>query len=219
MFRRKRSDTRVDTLRKQYGEDFAPGFRGDAHLETVLKRMGADSLSQLLKTKGGPNMARKVFFSFHYDNDHWRAQQVRNIGAIEGNKPVSANDWEEVKKGGDSAIEKWIKEQLVGRSCTVVLVGAETANRKWVKHEIIESWNSNKGVFGIRIHSLKNSQASQGAAGPNPFDSIFLENGKSLSSIVHLYNFPTSSSTDVYEAISDNISDWIEKAVEIRDNY
>src|SRR5712692_401175 len=99
-------------------------------------------------------MARKVFYSFHYDNDYWRTQQVRNIGFIEGSTPVSANDWEAVKNGGDRAIEKWITNQLVGRSCTVVLVGAETANRKWVRREIIESWNSQKGVVGIRIHNL-----------------------------------------------------------------
>lgn len=29
-------------------------------------------------------------------------------------KPVSANTWEEVKKGGDAAIEKWIASQLDG---------------------------------------------------------------------------------------------------------
>jgi len=96
-------------------------------------------------------MARKVFFSFYYDGDGWRASQVRNMGALEGNAPCSDNDWEAVKKGGDRAIEKWIAEQLVGRSCTVVLVGGETANRKWVIHEIQESWNANKGVLGREL--------------------------------------------------------------------
>ncbi len=48
---------------------------------------------------------RQVFYSFHYDNDVFRVQQIRNIGALEDNKPVSANDWEKVKKGGDKAIE------------------------------------------------------------------------------------------------------------------
>lgn len=32
-------------------------------------------------------MARKVFFSFHYQPDNWRVSQVRNIGVIEGNQP------------------------------------------------------------------------------------------------------------------------------------
>jgi hypothetical protein len=133
-------------------------------------------------------MARRVFYSFHYDNDCWRTQQVRNIGMIEGSKPVSANEWEQVKKGGNGAIEQWIKDQLSGRSCTVVLVGSETANRKWVRHEIVESWNAKKGVVGIRIHNLKNSDGLQSAPGPNPFDRITLGNGdEKLSSLVKLY--------------------------------
>lgn len=41
---------------------------------------------------------RQVFYSFHFKNDSWRAGQVRNIGVVEGNMPVSSNDWEEVKR-------------------------------------------------------------------------------------------------------------------------
>jgi hypothetical protein len=45
----KRSDTLVRTLRKAYGEDFLSGFRSDATLGTVLRKTGADTLSDLLK--------------------------------------------------------------------------------------------------------------------------------------------------------------------------
>jgi len=47
--REKNANTRVDTLRQTYGEGFAPGIRGDAHLRTVLDRAGAESLSEYLK--------------------------------------------------------------------------------------------------------------------------------------------------------------------------
>ena len=47
--RRKRGDTRVDTLRKTYGEDFAEGYRGDTRLGTLLDREEADSLSDYRK--------------------------------------------------------------------------------------------------------------------------------------------------------------------------
>jgi hypothetical protein len=47
----KHGNTRVDTLRQTYGDDFAPGTRGDAHLRTVLDRAGAPSLSQYLKKR------------------------------------------------------------------------------------------------------------------------------------------------------------------------
>lgn len=47
----KHGNTRVDTLRETYGDDFAAGVRGDAHLRTVLNRAGAPSLSQLIKKR------------------------------------------------------------------------------------------------------------------------------------------------------------------------
>jgi hypothetical protein len=49
--RKKRSDTKVETLRETYGPDFAKGYRSDATLGTVLKREGAETLDQLLKGK------------------------------------------------------------------------------------------------------------------------------------------------------------------------
>lgn len=47
--RKKRSDTKIGTLRASYGPDFAKGYRSDALLGNVLKREGVDSLDQLRK--------------------------------------------------------------------------------------------------------------------------------------------------------------------------
>jgi len=47
--RRKNGSTRVGTLRQTYGENFAPGVRGDMKLENLLERKGADSLSKLVR--------------------------------------------------------------------------------------------------------------------------------------------------------------------------
>jgi hypothetical protein len=48
---KKRGDTLVKTLRKEYGENFAQGYRSDAMLATVLKQEGLETLSQLLRTE------------------------------------------------------------------------------------------------------------------------------------------------------------------------
>ena len=77
---------------------------------------------------------RQVFYSFHYKPDCWRASTVRSIGAIEGNKPAPDNEWEKITNTGDAAIKKWIDDQMKYRSCTIVLVGNETANRKWINY-------------------------------------------------------------------------------------
>jgi hypothetical protein len=47
--RHKRGDTLVRTLRNEYGEEVAKGYRPDARLDTVLDKEGLDSLDQLLK--------------------------------------------------------------------------------------------------------------------------------------------------------------------------
>ena len=47
--RMKNGNTRIDTLRQTYGDNFAPGIRGDAHLRTLLDRTGSGSLSDYLR--------------------------------------------------------------------------------------------------------------------------------------------------------------------------
>ncbi|MBE7508507.1 MAG: TIR domain-containing protein [Planctomycetia bacterium] len=163
-------------------------------------------------------MARRAFYSFHYDADNWRAAQVRSMGVIEGNTPASDNDWESVKRGGDAAIERWIQGQLNGTSCAIVLIGSQTAGRKWIEYEIKESWNQRKGLLGIHIHGLKDRNGRQSVQGQNPF-SGFNVNGTLLTSIVHAYVPPYSDSQQVYAHINGNLSDWIETAIAIRGRY
>lgn len=162
---------------------------------------------------------RQVFYSFHYKPDCWRASQVRNIGAIEGNKPAPDNDWEKIVNAGEDEIKKWIREQMKYRSCTIVLVGNKTANRKWINHEIIESWNNKMGVAGIYIHGLKNSDGCIADKGNNPFDYInFSNSDKKLSEVVKCYNPAGNNSKERYEWITKYISDITEEAIKIRAN-
>lgn len=166
------------------------------------------------------SMARKVFYSFHYIPDNWRASQVRNIGAIEGNSPASDNDWESVKRGGDTAIQRWIDTQLEGRTCAVVLIGSETAGRKWINYEIKKAWGDGKGVLGIHIHNLKNSSGQQSSKGANPFSGFTLNNGAtSFSSVVKTYDPTGYDSSSVYAQIKDNLAAWVEEAIRIRNNH
>src|SRR3546814_2030159 len=105
----------------------------------------SDLLVEGRRTKGGL-MARRVFFSFHFANDFWRTQQVRNIGALEGQSLCTANAWEEVKRKGKASIEKWIDDNMYGKICVVVLVGSETANRPWVIREIVKGCGAGKEI-------------------------------------------------------------------------
>ena len=67
-------------------------------------------------------MARKVFFSFHYERDLWRVNVVRNSGMVEGLSAAGFNDqslWEETKRRGDDAIRKLIDSGLNGSSVVI----------------------------------------------------------------------------------------------------
>jgi len=156
---------------------------------------------------------KRVFHSFHFDNDVMRVQQIRNIGIIEGNTPVSINEWEEIQKKGSSAVEKWIDDNMKYCSCVVVLVGEETAERPWVQHEIIKGWNDGRGVLGIYIHNIKCPRYGKCNQGPNPFDQINLNGGGKLSSIVKCYN---PNSYDAYNDIADNLERLVEEAIAVR---
>jgi len=131
-----------------------------------------------------------VFHSFHYKPDNWRAAQVRNMGVIEGNVPVSDNDWETITRGGDAAIERWIADQMDGKSCCVV---------------------------GVYIHNLKDRDGNQSPKGRNAFEDLTVD-GKRLSSILKAYNPTYSTSTLLHDHIKDNLAQWVEEAISIRNS-
>jgi hypothetical protein len=158
-------------------------------------------------------MARKVFFSFHYENDVWRANIVRNSwvtkDGIEDAGFIDAADFEEVKKGGDTAIKKWIRDQLFGTSVTVVLLGSETSKREYVKYELEQSYERGNGLLGIYIHRIKDQNGNTSLKGSNQFGEIGKDkNGSS----VYFSTFPCYDwiDNDGYN----NIGKWIEEAAQ-----
>lgn len=116
-------------------------------------------------------MARKVFFSFHYQKDIWRANVVRNSNVVDGVAAAGFQDaslWEEAKKKGDATVKKLIDEALVGTTVTVVLIGAETAQRKFVTYEIERSVARGNGLLGIYIDQIEDQNGRTTIRGAVP---------------------------------------------------
>jgi MTH538 TIR-like domain (DUF1863) len=116
-------------------------------------------------------MSRRVFFSFHYQRDIWRANVIRNSGMIEGVSAAGFADaslWEETKKKGDAAIKALIDRGLDGTSVTVVLIGAQTASRKYVDYEVRQSLTRGNGLLGIRVDSIKDQNGQLDSPGAVP---------------------------------------------------
>jgi hypothetical protein len=153
-----------------------------------------------------------VFFSFHYDLDVFRVQMVKQMGALDGEEPVSPGAWEQVWKRGDTAIRDWIDENMKHRRCIVVLVGTETYNRPWVQYEIRKGWNDGKGVVGVHIHSLKDARTqTTSRKGINPFDQFTVgNNAEKLSKYVRCYD---PNALYAYDEIKGNLASWVERAI------
>lgn len=103
-------------------------------------------------------MARRVFFSFHYQRDIFRVNVVRNAWVCEGGEEAGywdASLWEKTRRQGDEALRRLIAFGLRGTSVTAVLIGAETWKRPWVHYEIEQSRKCGNGLLGIRIHNVK----------------------------------------------------------------
>ncbi len=152
-------------------------------------------------------MARKVFFSFHYDRDVRRVVQVRNSWVMRpgGEAPPFYDKAEfEQAKARAGGIEKWIESQLAGTSVTVVLYGRETYGRDWVRHEIKRSFELKKGLLAIDIHQVKDPSSGVDQPGHNPL-SYFTVNGSPMSSLYANYDWVRDNGYA-------NMPTWIEAA-------
>jgi hypothetical protein len=142
-------------------------------------------------------MARKAFFSFHYKNDVSRAMVVRHSWVTKPDTEsagfIDAADFEQVEREGNVAIKKWIDNQLIGTTVTVVLIGTETTQREYVKYELEKSYSRGNGLLGIYVHNIKNLKGETTTKGSNAFGAI----GKD----------PTGK--DVYFSIDYPTYDWV----------
>jgi antiphage defense system Thoeris ThsB-like protein len=158
-------------------------------------------------------MARRVFFSFHFDRDVVRVSQVRNSWVVrnkgEASPFLDAAAWEKVKAKGEQATKNWINAQLAGTSVTVVLIGSQTAQRPFVRYEIEQSHIQKKGLLGVYIHSLPNFLGMSDRMGRNPFSDFSFMRGTNKVYLSDLYKTYDWKLDGGYY----NIGKWIEEAV------
>ena len=155
-------------------------------------------------------MARRVFFSFHYEKDGQRAGVVRNSWVTKGEDCgfIDAANWEEVKNKGDATVKKWIEDQLTGTSVTVVLIGSETSSRPWVLHEIKRSYARGNGMLGIYLHNIKDFVGRTCTAGGNTFGEI----GKDSNGQIVYFSVDYTTYDWVLEDGYNNLGKWVEDA-------
>ena len=133
-------------------------------------------------------MARRVFFSFHYqDVIDFRANVVRNHWLTKPDREdagfFDASIWENAKRTSPLAVKRLINKEVQNTSVTVVLIGSKTYVRRWVRYEIIKSMEKGNTILGVHVNGIKGKNGREKALGPNPFNYLgykYSDDGKKL---------------------------------------
>ncbi|WP_459211398.1 TIR domain-containing protein [Aquimarina rhabdastrellae] len=136
-------------------------------------------------------MAKRVFFSFHYQDvidfranvvrNHWVTKNSRNLAGF-----FDASIWETAKKTSDLAIKRLINKELKNTSNTCILIGTNTFNRRWVRYEIFKSIKKGNNLFGVHINRIRDKNGIIKDLGSSPFDFLGFEyssDGKTIKPI------------------------------------
>lgn len=158
-------------------------------------------------------MAKRVFFSFHYqDVIDFRVNVVRNHKLTKDDNAgyFDASIWEEAKKTSDLALKRLINSEIQNTSITCVLVGTHTFERRWVDYEIFKSLQKGNKILAIHINGIKDKSGQVKATGNNPLYYLgysFINNGTK----VKLHNYIQSSWTDYTD-----LEGWSVNQVEVK---
>jgi len=134
-------------------------------------------------------MARRVFFSFHYqDVIDFRANVVRNHWMTKPDREEAgyfdASVWENARRQGETALKRLINGALEGTSNTCVLIGSQTYARPWVRYELLKSFRRGNHLFGVHINGIRSKYGNAMTAGPNPLEYVgvtFSEDGSTAT--------------------------------------
>lgn len=122
-------------------------------------------------------MAKRVFFSFHYqDVIDFRANVVRQHWLTKPDREAAgffdASIWGNAKLAGDLGIKRVINSGLFNTSATCVLIGSQTYARRWVRYEIMKSFWKGNFIFSVHINSIKGRDQLIKSKGPNPLSHL-----------------------------------------------
>src|SRR6185437_5106692 len=106
-----------------------------------------------------PDIKRRVFFSFHFD-DVMRVNNVRNAWKIthpDGTSNRSFRDsslWESRKYENPETIKQLIRAGVLNTSAVCVLAGSMTWDRRWVRYEIARAIIDGRGLLTVHLNNI-----------------------------------------------------------------
>jgi len=95
---------------------------------------------------------RKVFISYHHDNDQCYADYMRDTYGNQYDIFYDNSLDDEIDSTDPAYVNRVIRENyIVGSSITIVLCGAETWKRRYVDWEICSTLHHNHALLGIAL--------------------------------------------------------------------
>ena len=123
-------------------------------------------------------MARRTFFSFHYEPDVWRAWNVRNSLVLAQDQSIDgffdASVFEASKRESPDSLKAFLRDGMKNTSVTCVLAGAQTFERRWVRYEIVRAILKGNGLLTVDIHGVGNKDGKTSAKGLDPLTQVGL---------------------------------------------
>jgi hypothetical protein len=96
----------------------------------------------------------RVFVSYHHELDQWYYEQLSTILHDTYEVVTDRSLDEEIDSGDADYVMRRIREEFItGTSCTMVLCGAETAQRKFVDWEIKATLDKEHALVGVALPS------------------------------------------------------------------
>jgi hypothetical protein len=124
-------------------------------------------------------MARRTFFSFHYERDVQRAQIVKNSWITKPDRDdagfFDSSVFESKKRTSDDALKRFLNEGMSGSSVACVLFGTNTAWRRWVRYELFRSFIDGRGLLAVAVHTILGFDRRPDPQGANPFSCLGFE--------------------------------------------
>jgi len=134
-------------------------------------------------------MAKRVFFSFHYqDVIDFRANVVRNHWMTKPDREQAgyfdASVWESARLQGEIGLKRLINGALENTSNTCIVVGTLTYSRPWVRYEMLKSFRRGNHLLAVHANSVKGKDQMTKPLGPNPLEFVgvtYSEDGRTAT--------------------------------------
>jgi hypothetical protein len=154
-------------------------------------------------------MAIKVFFTFHYEQELWRARIIRQAWIDQGGQALGFWDEAAWQRARSSERHLALIDQAVhDAEVTAVLITRGTSDQGYIQYAVCKSHQTGKGLLAIYMHNIPDAQGTKALIGDTHFGEI--ERDANGNRVFFWQRYPTYRW--VIEDGPQNLRPWIDHA-------